>query len=202
MYRKLMSTGASLALAVIVAGCSGTQVAPQVVADCVFPDSPEIAAPNWVCDMPVDGITVSAVGSFRQTKAGVQFQKTQATAAARNALASQMKVHVKRLVKNFTSTTGVGDDETVDTVSSDVSKQITNETLFGSKAYRTRTNPSTRTLYVFVGMDPEQAAANAQQALKTSYKNKKAMWQRFLAKKAGAELDAEIDKIANQDLSQ
>lgn len=200
MYKKLMSTGASLALAVIVAGCAGPQVAPQVVADCVFPDSPEISAPNWVCDMPVEGIAVSAVGSFRKTKAGVQFQKTQATAAARNALASQMKVHIKRLVKNYTETTGVGDDETVDTVSSDVSKQVTSETLFGSKVYRTRTNPATKTLYVLVGMDPSQAAANAQEALKTSYKNKKAMWQRFMAKKSHDELDAELEKIANQEL--
>jgi len=200
MCKKIMSTGASLALAIIVSGCAGQQLVPQIVADCVFPDSPEIAAPNWVCDMPVDGISVSAVGSFRHTKAGVQFQKTQATAAARNALASQMKVHVKRLIKNYTETTGVGDDETVDTVSSDVSKQVTSETLHGSKVYRTRTNPSTKTLYVLVGMDPSQAAANAQEALKTSYKNKKAMWQRFMAKKGHDELDAELEKIANQDL--
>jgi len=196
-----MATGAAyLAVAMVLSSCSS---APKVkeVADCTFPDSPEVAAPNWICDMPVDGVAVSAVGSFRATKAGVQFQKTQATAAARNALASRMAVRVKRLVKNYAEVTGVGEDETVDTVSSDVSKHVTNETLHGTKVFRTRVNPQTRTLYVLVGMDPEDAAASAQDALRTSYKNKKAMWQRFLAKKAGDELDAEIEKIAKQDMN-
>lgn len=199
MNKRLMSVGAAwLSLGMFLSSCASTP--KSMVADCTFPDSPEVAAPGWICDMPIDGVEVSAVGSFRKTAAGIQFQKTQATAAARNALASRMKVQVKRLVKNYAETTGVGDDETVDAVSSDVSKHVTNETLFGTKVFRTRVNPETRTLYVLVGMDPKGAAANAQAAIKTSYKNKKAMWQRFLAKKAGDELDAEIEKMANQDL--
>ena len=198
MATQVKTLGLSAALiAALMAGCASK---PTMVADCTFPDAPEIPAPEWVCDAPVDGVAVSAVGSFRATKAGTQFQKTQATAAARNALASQMKIHVKRLVKNYVETTGVGDDETVDTVSSDVSKQITNETLHGTKVFKTRVNPETKVMYVLVGMDPANAAANAQEALKTSYNNQKAMWQKFVAKKAHADLDAEIDKIANQDL--
>jgi len=196
MHVKTLGLTAAL-VAALMAGCASK---PEVVADCTFPDSPDVPAPEWVCDAPVDGIAVSAVGSFRATKAGTQFQKTQATAAARNALASQMKIHVKRLVKNYVETTGVGDDETVDAVSSDVSKQITNETLHGTKVFKSRTNPKTKVMYVLVGMDPSNAAANSQEALKTSYNNQKAMWQKFMAKKAHADLDAEIDKIANQDM--
>ena len=190
---------AGVALALILSGCASTPP-PQVVADCTFPDSPEVAAPDWVCGMPVVGIEVSAVGSFRKIGAGNQFQKTQATAAARNQLASQMKVHVKRLVKNYAETTGVGDDETVDAVSSDVSKQITNETLHSTKVFKIRVNPKTKVMYVLVGMDPTSAASNAQAALKTSYKNNQAMWQRLVAQKAHNELDAEIEKIAKQQL--
>ncbi|MCF6219160.1 MAG: LPP20 family lipoprotein [Gammaproteobacteria bacterium] len=191
---------AGLALVVLLVGCSGQEKIVMDVPDCVFPDSPTVAAPAWICDAPVEGIAVSAVGMFRKTNAGAQFQKTQATAAARNMLAAQMKVHVKQLVKNYSEVTGVGDDETVDTVSSDVSKQVTAATLYGSKVYKTRANPESGALYVLVGLDPDQAAAQATEALKTSYKNKKAQWQKFLAGKAHDELDAEFDKIANQDL--
>lgn len=33
--------------------------------ECVFFDSPKIAAPDWVCDMPVEGVDVTAVGTGR-----------------------------------------------------------------------------------------------------------------------------------------
>lgn len=199
MNYKYLATGAVLAISVALSGCSSNPKVPAVVADCTYPDAPEVAAPLWICDAPVEGVAVSAVGSFRKTSAGVQFQKTQATANARNQLAANMKVHVKQLVKNYTEVTGVGDEETVDTVSSDVSKQVTKETLFSTKVFRTKVSPN-GTMYVLVGMDPEGAAANAQTALKTSYKNQRAMWQKFVAGKAHDELEAEIEKIANQDL--
>ncbi len=199
MNVKYLSTGAVLAFGALLSGCASSPQVATVVPDCTFPDAPEVAAPNWICDAPVEGVEVSAVGSFRKTKAGVQFQKTQATANGRNQLAANMKVHVKQLVKNYTEVTGVGDDETVDTVSSDVSKQITKETLFGTKVFRTRVSPN-GTMYVLVGMDSSGAAANAQAALMTSYKNKKAMWQRFMADKAHNELEDEIEKIANQEV--
>jgi len=193
MTMRLRTLGLTAAVAAaLMVGCASK---PEV-ADCTYPDTPEHEAPAWICDAPVDGVEVSAVGSFRATKAGTQFQKTQATAAARNQLAAQMKVHVKRLVKNYVETTGVGDDETVDAVTSDVSKQITNETLHGTKVFRSKVNPHSKVMYVLVGMDPNAAAANSQEALKTSYNNQKAMWQKFMAKKAHADLDAEIDKMA------
>jgi len=195
MNSKCLLTGAALVLGIVLAGCSSA----IKVADCTFPDTPSASAPNWVCDMPAEGVEVSAVGSYRPTKAGVQFQKTQATASARNRLAASMKVYVKQLVKNYTEVTGVGDDETVDTVSSDVSKQVTSETLLGTKVYRTRVSPG-GTLYVLVGMDTEGAAANAQTALMSSYKNKKAMWQKLMAGKAHDELEEEVKKMANQQL--
>ncbi|MBL1259729.1 MAG: LPP20 family lipoprotein [Thiotrichaceae bacterium] len=188
----------TMALIAGLAACSSTpKQEVAAVPDCTFPDVPEVAAPDWVCDMPVPDVPVSAVGSFRATKAGHQFQKTQAVASARNALAAQMKVHVKQLIKSYVETTGVGDDETVDAVTSDVSKQITNETLYGTRTFKIRKSPG-GVLYVLVGMDPEASIANAQDALKTSYKNQKALWQRMMSDKAHGDLDAEIEKIASQ----
>ncbi len=190
-YAMVMLVGVALV------GCS-SQPVKQELAECVFPDSPKVEAPGWVCDMPVEGIEVSAVGSHRKTAAGHQFQKEQAAAAGRNELARQMQLHVKSLLKSYTETTGAGDSETVDTVSSSVSKQLTATTLLGSKIYRSITNPETGVLYVLMGLDKTNAAEVTQAALRSSYKNKKAAWDRFMAGKAHDELEAEFEKIANQ----
>lgn len=200
--RSIIIVISFIGLIMALYGCA-TAPQPQQQAqeepDCGYPDTPMRKAPGWICDEPVPGIEVSAVGSFRKTKAGVQFQKTQAAAAARNQLAAQMKIHVKQLIKSYTETTGIGDSETVDTVSSDVSKQITSATLVGSKIFRSRTNPETKTMYVLVGLDAEKTKKTAEQAIKTSMNNKKALWQKFLAKQAQDELEAEVAKMTAGD---
>ncbi len=200
-YKFVKGVVGILAVVSLAACSSNPKEEVAEVPDCTFPDAPEIAAPAWICDEVIDGFPVSAVGSYRPTKAGHQFQKTQAVAAGRNALASRMKVHVKQMVKNYVETTGVGDDETVDAVTTDVSKQITSETLYGTRAVKTRKSPN-GTLYVLVAMDSADTAKAAQEALKSSYKNQKAMWQKMMADRSFAELDAEIEKIANQNISE
>ncbi|MGK0289703.1 MAG: hypothetical protein ACI86H_001149 [bacterium] len=188
MLNKLV-VGVSL-LALV--GC-----APSKPLECGFPDSPERPAPRWVCDMPVDGVDVSAVGSHPYNAATpVSFQKQMAVAKARTTLAQQMKVHVKNLIKQYMATTGTGKNVSVDSMNSSVTKQVTSATLVGSRPFRTITNPDTKTLYVLVGLSPALAAKASKQALNSSYKNDKALWQKFLAKKADNELDKEISKIS------
>jgi len=75
-----------------------------------------------------------------------------------------------------------------------VTKQITNETLIGSKIYKTRTSP-TGSLYVLVGMDSGSFEQASENALKTSMKNERALWQQFKAQKTQDELAAEISKM-------
>lgn len=180
----------ALALTVgLMAGCSSTE--KKEVADCTFPDAPDTAAPGWVCDEPVEGVEVSAVGSAAKSGAGHSFMKQMAATDGRVQLAQQMRVHVKNMVKQYVETTGAADDETVDKVNTSVTKQITKETLIGSKVFKTRTSP-TGTLYVLVGLDKSNAIQVTQDALKTSMNNEKALWQQFKASKAQDELAAEI----------
>ena len=113
-------------------------------------------------------------------------------------LATEMKAKVGAMVKNHAETTGVGDQETVDTVASVTQRQITAEILFGAKAINYRKGPD-GTTYALVVMDPQQAAVAAKQALQTSYKNQQAQWQRFLGEKAQNELEAEMDKMINSE---
>ena len=178
-----------------LASCGGGSPKPQAdLAECVFPDSPDSPAPLWVCDAPIEGVDLSAVGYAQKTKAGNSFQKQMATADARVQLAQIFKTRVQNMIKQYAETTGAADTETVNKVNTSVSKLITNETLVGSRIFRTRTSPKGG-LYVLVGLDTANVQQAAEESLKTSMNNDQALWQEFKAKKAQDELAAEIAKM-------
>lgn len=181
-------------LGLALAGCASPDKDKPVALACTFPDAPDRLAPGWICDEPVPGIEVYAVGIHEKTAAGLQFQKDQATAAARVNLAQQMKTHVTNMVKQYAETTGAASTETVDKVNTSVSKLITNETLEGSKLFKTATSPN-GTMYALVGFDPKLAQKKTEDALKTSMNNEKALWQQFKAQKGQDELAADIAKM-------
>jgi len=190
--KKFAYLAAGVALSTLLISCGGD--IKQEVADCVFPDAPGTAAPGWVCDEPVKDLEVSAVGSATKSGAGHDFMKSMASTAARVQLAQNMKVQVRNMIKQYVETTGAADTETVDKVMTSVTKQITNETLIGTKIYKTRTSPNGN-LYVLVGMDSTSVEQATQKALKTSMKNERALWQQFKAQKTQDELAAEISKM-------
>jgi ribosomal protein S20 len=195
--KKLLPLSAALAVTVALTGCETQQQQQVAVAapvyDCVFPDAPNTPAPGWICDEPVEGVEVSAVGSSQHSAAGHSHMKQMAATDARVQLAQRMKVHVQNMVKQYVETTGAGDTETVDRVMTSVTKQITDESLVGSRVYKSRKSPS-GTLYVLVGLDDMQAEKAAKEALKTSMKNERALWQQFKAQKGHDELANEIAK--------
>jgi len=149
-------------------------------------------APAWVLNPESIG-GLAAVGSAKIGKAGIQFARVEALANARDELARQISVKVKNMVKNFTQVTGVGDEESVDKVSVQVSKQITSQALQGSRQKDMWISPS-GTLYVLVIVDPESVKELVKQQTLTSFKKDKALWQQFQAKKAYEELEKEIQK--------
>jgi len=189
MNTGLLGAGA-VTMAMMLSACGGDTV-KTAAPDCVFPDVPSTAAPGWVCDEPVEGVEVSAVGVAEKSAAGHSFMKNMAATDARVQLAQSMKVHVQNMVKQYAETTGAADSETVDKVNTSVTKQITDETLVGTKIFKTRTSPN-GTLYVLLGMDPSVAATATENALKTSMNNDRALWQQFKAQKGQDELAASI----------
>jgi hypothetical protein len=194
--RKYIATQTPALVAIVsatvlmLASCSSEEV-KEAAADCVFPDAPSAAAPGWICDEPVEGIGVSAVGVAEKSAAGHSFMKSMAATDARVQLAQQMKVHVQNMVKQYAETTGAADTETVDKVNTSVTKQITDESLIGTKIYKTRTSPN-GTLYVLLGMDPNATVTATENALKTSMQNDRALWQQFKAQQGQDELAAAI----------
>ncbi|MBE0483663.1 MAG: LPP20 family lipoprotein [Bacterioplanes sp.] len=178
------------AAAVALIGCA-SKPAPAPVASCVFADGSGQAAPEWVCGAPVDGVDLTAVGYADKSGAGPNFMRQMAATAARVELAQTMRVEVENMVKQYAETTGVGDSETVDLVNTSVTRQITNETLVGSKIIRQMPTPSGG-MVVLVGLDADTVNQLAEQALKTSMNNERALWQKFQAEKSFDELASEI----------
>jgi len=164
------------------------------LAECAFPDAPTVEAPLWVCSAPIEGVEVSAVGAAQMGAAGLSFYKQQAATQARVELAQMIKVQVNNMVKQYAETTGVGDAETVDKVLTSVSKQLTSESLSGSRVYRTMTSPN-KTLYVLVGIDAAAAENITKVALNTSMNNERALWQKIQADKGQEEMAAEIAQM-------
>ncbi|MDH5388401.1 MAG: LPP20 family lipoprotein [Gammaproteobacteria bacterium] len=177
------------ALTLMLSACGSGDVKP--VADCVFPDATSVPAPGWVCDEPVEGVEVSAVGAAEKSAAGNSFMKNMAATDARVQLAQSMKVHVQNMVKQYAETTGAASTETVDKVNTSVTKQITDQTLVGTKIFKSRVSPN-GTLYVLLGMDKNSTATATQEALRSSMNNDKALWQQFKAQKGQDELAASI----------
>jgi len=186
------------ALAGILSACSSTDVKEEKVpkysgVECVFPNSKE-AAPSWVCDEPVPGLVISAVGIAEPSRAGISYMKDIAAADARGRLAEQIQVQVQKMVKQYLGTTGKGDKETIDAAASTTLKTVTNESLVGSKVHGMRFGPNGK-LYALVGID--QAAKNniVKAAVSTSMRNNKALWQQFQSKQSFDEMS---EAIANQ----
>lgn len=190
MKNMMKFAGSMAAFAVMLTAC-GTEEVKQAAPDCVFPDATTVSAPGWICDEPVEGVTVSAVGSAEKSAAGQSFMKNMAATDARVQLAQRMKVQVQNMVKQYAETTGAASTETVDKVNTSVTKQITDQTLVGTKIFKSRVSPN-GTLYVLLGMDEGATAAAAENALKTSMNNDKALWQQFKAAKGQDELAAAI----------
>jgi hypothetical protein len=188
----IRATFGAIAVSLLLASCSSDEVKEEA-ADCVFPDATSASAPGWICDQPVEGIEVSAVGVAAKSAAGHSFMKNMAATDARVQLAQSMKVHVQNMVKQYAETTGAADSETVDKVNTSVTKQITDESLVGTKIYKTRVSPN-GALYVLLGMDASMAAKATENALKTSMGNDQALWQQFKAEKGQDEL---AESIAN-----
>ena len=188
---KILKGLTSLAVAGLVAtaitGC-GEQPKPQ---EETFKCKQEnVLAPKWTCTPFVDS-AIADLGSAPKTAAGAGFQRRIALANARSNLAQQIQSQVKDKVETFTRSTGVGAGESVDAVATAVSKQVAKVTLNGSKQVDSWKAPS-GTLYVLVAVPEKTVNEAAKKAVKTSFKNDKALWQQFQSKQALEGLDKEF----------
>jgi hypothetical protein len=173
---------------ILAAGCS--QTAKKIDNEALRDEFEN--APEWVLTGHLKEST-SAVGSARIGKGGLQFARTEALAKARDELARQVSVKVETLVNNFAQQTGIGNDQMLDAFSKQVSRQITDETLAGSRQQDIWISPSAD-LYVLVVMDEEQIKSAVKREMISSYQQDEARWQEFKARNGAEELDRELER--------
>ena len=174
------------------AGCSSKQ---QTVTAAQFNKCYK-DAPSCVIMGGAEG-GLSAVGSAQIGNAGLQFARTEALANGRDEIARMLQLKVSNMVKNFTQTTGIGDDQTVDKVSANVSRQLANQTLTGSKAKETWISSECNELFILVVADAPSMEEDIKAQITSSYRNEQAIWQQIQAKNALKEMDEQIEKVMN-----
>lgn len=196
---KSIVKSASLVLVslVVFTGCDAEPEPPKAEKekfdDRCFQDG--VLAPNFTCDVYAEGAIVTLGIAKMNAGSDKAYQRTEAMASARDNLARQLETKVSNLFKSFKATTGMGSDATFDKSNSSVSTQLASQNLKGAKQIgRSWRHPKTNELYILVGIPEEAISNDMENAIKTSFKNDKAMYQRFLAAKANGELQKELEK--------
>jgi len=175
-----------LVTVLILSACAGSKPKNEIADPCFE------GAPQWVVNPQIEG-TLAATGSAKKSAAGMQFAKDAALANARSEISRMIEVKVDTMMKDFTQVTGVGDAQTVDKVTSSVSKQISSQVLQGTMQKNAWFSPCGE-LYVLVAIDSGKVAGLTKNLVMSSMKNDAAIWQQFQARKAQGELDKAINK--------
>ena len=151
-------------------------------------------APSWVMSHPDNDNYIFGLGVASPTAGDIAFQRTVAIGEGRDEIARSVSTKVKNMLKSFKEKTGTLDDTTFDRVATNVSKQVANSTLIGSSQYKDNWWISKNgNLYILVALPKENAKKAILSATNSSFKNNKAMWQKFQAKQAQDELKAEVE---------
>ena len=190
----MIKTLSSIALAGLVAatltGCGGGAPAPAKAEPDFRCKQENTLAPKWTCVPMVEG-AYAGVGVAKKSAAGMGHMRRVALANGRSDLAQQIKSQVKDKIETFTRATGNGDQETVDAVTTAVSKQVAKVDLQGSKGIDSWQAPS-GTLYMLVTVPESTVNKEVKTAVKTSMKNDQALWQQFQSKQALDGLEKEF----------
>jgi len=197
----LKSTLGLAVIATLFTGCGTKTLEPQtqkqanIIEESDFRCKQDgILAPKWTCDPYVEG-SIAALGIAKKNAGNDKsMQRSEAMADGRDALASQISIKVSNLFKSYKGTTGSGEAATFDASSSKVSKQLASETLAGSTAIDSWISPKTGDLYLLVTIKNTPVKEKMDEAVKTSFGNDQAMYQKFIASKAQGELDVELSK--------
>jgi hypothetical protein len=154
--------------------------------------------PDWV----LTPIIENGIADTQCVNATADFNvlKNKATALGRAELTKQISIKVKAMDKTYQRLTDTNEGSSTGGTFESVSKQLANKTLSGSRA--TKVNyinfpDNTQKLCVMVTMSPELTESLFKDLVKESGRNvspdnEAVLYERFLAKKASDEMDAEF----------
>jgi len=154
--------------------------------------------PDWV----LTPIIENGIADTQCVNATADFNvlKNKATALGRAELTKQIEIKVKAMDKTYQRLTDTNEGSSTGGTFESVSKQLANKTLSGSRA--TKVNyinfpDNTQKLCVMITMSPELTETLFKGLVKesgrnVSPRNEAVLYERFLAKKAADEMDAEF----------
>lgn len=188
---KLNKTIRTLTTAVafsLLGACASTQVS----------EAPKTKLPSWVL-MPIIENGIADTQCVSATS-DMNVLKNKATALARAELAKQIEVKVKAMDKTYQRLTDTAEGSSTGGTFESVSKQLANKTLSGSRVTQidyVDFPDDTQKLCVMVTMSPELTESLFKDLVQgsgksISPKNEAVLYERFLAKKAADEMEAEF----------
>lgn len=184
-----------LVTSLVLAGCSSSNQGSISYEECTYPDAPEQAAPLWLCEQPVEGIWIQAVGYSRKLAAGPGVMKDVAATEARAALSNNFSADIKaKLSRVTTDTTANGENVNSDSIEN-LTKNVTAMNLTFSRIYRTQVSP-TGGMYVLVGLNEAGYKENVNSLVNQSVGNDDPeLYRQFLIVQADQELDAMAEQL-------
>jgi hypothetical protein len=193
MIKSITTMALAGLVALTITGCGGAIPTPaEEVLDERCHKAGELV-PEWVCTPSlIEGATYSAVGVGTSSNESMKTQ--QAIGRARSELAKQMNTMVKTKLEDFMRATGSGDAETIDAVTTSVTKQTAKIDLSGSKKIKEFTTKSGK-LFALVAIDEtivNNKVKDTVKAASSSKGNDDALWQQFQSKQAMDSLDKEF----------
>ena len=192
MIKSITTMALAGLVALTISGCGATP-APEETLDQRCRDDAGALAPQWVCESSIEGAAYAAVGIG--TSRNASMKESQAMTRARAKLAYQVQTQVKAKTEDFMRATGNGDAETIDAVTTAVTKQTAKLDLRGSKKVKSFRSKDGK-LYVLVAISEESVNAKVKETVKnlpkSSMGNDQALWQQFQSKQALDSLDKEF----------
>ncbi len=193
MIKTFSSIALAGLMAIAITGCSDKDPEVNKVEDSDFRCKQEnTLAPRWTCLPAVEGF-YAGVGVAEKSAAGTAHMRKVAMMNGRSDLAQQIQTQVKDKMEGFTRATGNGSAETVDMVSTAVTKQVAKVDLKGSKAVDMWNAPS-GAIYMLVTVPEASVNNEVKKAIgaPSSFKNDDALWQQFQSKQAQEGLENEF----------
>jgi hypothetical protein len=142
--------------------------------------------PSWVINPPRPEDALIGVGMMKS--ADLNIAKTAAEGRARDDLARQISTSVKNSLSNYFQEAGVGNQTQVVKFVENVSKQIADQTIAGSRPYKAELTPD-GTYYVALIMPLKSVVAAANEEFK---RNESAEFAQFKAEQALKKLDFDL----------
>jgi len=173
------------------------------IIECPFPNSPNVAAPNWICDnyedIDPDNTRLYATGSAfadnPNVRAGAQSQlKELASARALTRIGRSMETITQSMIIDYFNLVGMGKSQVAEAVANTTAKQVSDQTIEGARLIRSLTGPD-GTIYVLLMLDNTGIKQNVKNSVRTTFNNDQALYQEFKASRSLDEMDAAIDKM-------